>query len=79
MYPPGNNPIFCCLVLESVIRCVQMPKKTRAVSRLPLSDQLLPAVSGKLPVLQESLYSRFLRKTTESRMDATRNRLSKVL
>lgn len=56
-----------------------MPKKTRAVSGLPLLDQLLPAVSGKLPILQESFYARFLRKTTENRTDATKNRLSKVL
>ena len=56
-----------------------MPKKTRAVSRLPLFDQLLLSVSEKLPVLQDSSYARFLRKITENRTDATRNRLSKVL
>lgn len=55
-----------------------MPKKTRAVSRLPLLDQLLPPVSGKLPVLQESSYARLLRKTTENRTDAVRNRLIKA-
>ncbi len=36
-----------------------MPKKTRAVSRLPLFGQPLPAVSGRLPVLQESSHARF--------------------
>ena len=68
-----------CLVSESVIRCVQMPKKTRAILtelRPPLLNQLLLSVSEKLPVLQESSYARLLRKTTGKRMDAIRNRLS---
>ena len=59
-----------------------MPKKTRAVLtelRPPLLNQPLLSVSGKLLVLQESSYARLLRKTTENRTDAIRNRLSNAL
>jgi len=51
----GNNSIFRCLVLESATRCVQMPKKTRAVSRLPLFRSTVIASFRKTPSITTTL------------------------
>ena len=56
-----------------------MPKKTRAVPRPPLLDQLVTGSFRKTAGIARKFYMRFLRKTTENRTDAIRNRLSKAL